>query len=80
MWDKCAVRLIGYGTEEVMGRSLVEEFITDDIKNLGLIALFGLFVSAGPRCCAIGLFFYLLRSLTLSISRTNQKCVHHLEP
>jgi len=27
------MRLIGYGTEEVMGRSLVQEFITDDFKT-----------------------------------------------
>jgi len=26
------MRLIGYSTEEVMGRSLVQEFITDDFK------------------------------------------------
>jgi len=28
VWNKCAMRLIGYSTEEVMGRSLVQEFIT----------------------------------------------------
>ena len=27
------MRLIGYSTEEVMGRSLVQEFITDDFKT-----------------------------------------------
>ena len=26
------MRLIGYSTEEVMGRSLVQNFITDDFK------------------------------------------------
>ena len=33
VWNKCAMRLIGYSTEEVMGRSLVQEFITDDFKT-----------------------------------------------
>jgi len=30
---KCAMRLIGYSTEEVMRHSLVQEFITDDFKT-----------------------------------------------
>ena len=29
---QCAIGLIGYSTEEVMGRSLVQEFITEDFK------------------------------------------------
>ena len=33
VWNKSASRLIGYGTEEVMGRSLVQDFITDDFKT-----------------------------------------------
>lgn len=33
VWNKCAVRLIECGTEEVMGRSL--EFIADDFKTGG---------------------------------------------
>jgi PAS domain S-box-containing protein len=32
VWNKCAMRLIGYTSEEVMGRSLVQEFIIDDFK------------------------------------------------
>jgi len=33
VWNKCAMRLIGYGSEEVMGRSLVQDFITDDFSK-----------------------------------------------
>ena len=33
VWNKCATRLLGYGAEEVVGRSLVQEFITDDFKT-----------------------------------------------
>ena len=33
VWNKCAMRLTGYNTEEVTGRSLVQEFITDDFKT-----------------------------------------------
>ena len=32
VWNKCAKRLIGYSTEEVMGHSLVQEFITNDYQ------------------------------------------------
>ena len=32
VWNQCAMRLVGYTTEEVMGYSLVQEFITDDFK------------------------------------------------
>ena len=32
VWNKCAMRLIGYSTEEVMGHSLVQEFITNDYQ------------------------------------------------
>ena len=32
VWNQCAVRLVGYSTEEVMGRSLVQEFITNDYQ------------------------------------------------
>ena len=32
VWNKCAMRLIGYSTEEVMGHSLVQEFITQDYQ------------------------------------------------
>jgi len=30
IWNQCAMRLVGYSTEEVMGRSLVQEFITPE--------------------------------------------------
>ena len=33
VWNKCDVRLIGYSAKEVMGRSLVQEFIADDFKK-----------------------------------------------
>eukprot|EP00521_Asterionellopsis_glacialis_P014393 CAMPEP_0195306064 /NCGR_PEP_ID=MMETSP0707-20130614/37010_1 /TAXON_ID=33640 /ORGANISM="Asterionellopsis glacialis, Strain CCMP134" /LENGTH=700 /DNA_ID=CAMNT_0040370273 /DNA_START=318 /DNA_END=2416 /DNA_ORIENTATION=- len=33
VWNQCAVRLVGYSTEEVMGYSLVQKFITDDFKT-----------------------------------------------
>jgi PAS domain S-box-containing protein len=33
LWNNSASRLIGYGTEEVMGCSLVQEFITADFKT-----------------------------------------------
>ena len=33
VWNKCASRLIGYSADEVMGRSLVQDFITDDFKT-----------------------------------------------
>ena len=29
VWNECARRLIGYSTKEIMGRSLVQDFITD---------------------------------------------------
>jgi PAS domain-containing protein len=32
VWNKSASRLIGYSTEEVMGHSLVQEFITKDYQ------------------------------------------------
>ena len=33
VWNQCAMELVGYSTEEVMGHSLVQEFITDDFKS-----------------------------------------------
>jgi len=33
VWNQCAMRLVGYCTNEVMGHSLVKEFITDDYKT-----------------------------------------------
>jgi PAS domain S-box-containing protein len=33
VWNQCAIRLVGYSTEEVMGKNLVREFITDDFKT-----------------------------------------------
>jgi PAS domain S-box-containing protein len=33
LWNKSASRFIGYSTEEVMGCSLVQEFITNDFKT-----------------------------------------------
>ena len=33
IWNQCAMRLVGYSTEEVMGKNLVEEFITDEFKT-----------------------------------------------
>ena len=33
VWNQCAMRLVGYSSEEVMGHSLVKEFITDDFKR-----------------------------------------------
>lgn len=35
VWNKCAMRLIGYRTKEVMGRSLVQEFIVNNFKTGG---------------------------------------------
>ena len=32
MWNKNAHKLVGYTPEEVMGKNLVREFITDDFK------------------------------------------------
>eukprot|EP00985_Skeletonema_marinoi_P028970 scaffold26420_cov183-Skeletonema_marinoi.AAC.1 len=32
VWNQCAMRLVGYSSEEVMGHSLVQEFITEDYK------------------------------------------------
>jgi PAS domain S-box-containing protein len=32
VWNKCASCLIGYSADEVMGRLLVQDFITDDFK------------------------------------------------
>ena len=32
VWNQCAMRLVGYTSEEVMGHSLVQEFITGDFK------------------------------------------------
>ena len=32
IWNQCAMCLVGYSTEEVMGHSLVEEFITHDYQ------------------------------------------------
>jgi PAS domain-containing protein len=33
VWNKCASRLIGCSTKEVMGRSPVQDFIADDFKT-----------------------------------------------
>ena len=33
VWNQCAMRLVGYSTEEVMGKNLVQEFITDEFKT-----------------------------------------------
>ncbi|KAL7460376.1 hypothetical protein ACHAXS_000830, partial [Conticribra weissflogii] len=33
VWNQCAMRLVGYSSEEVMGHSLVQEFITEDFKT-----------------------------------------------
>eukprot|EP00986_Skeletonema_menzelii_P010008 scaffold4700_cov111-Skeletonema_menzelii.AAC.1 len=33
VWNQCAKDLVGYSNEEVMGHSLVQEFITDDFKT-----------------------------------------------
>jgi PAS domain S-box-containing protein len=33
VWNQCAMQLVGYSTEEVMGKNLVKEFITDDFKT-----------------------------------------------
>ena len=32
VWNQCAMHLVGYSTEEVMGHRLVEEFITKDYQ------------------------------------------------
>lgn len=32
VWNICARKLVGYGTAEVMGHSLVQEFITQDYQ------------------------------------------------
>jgi PAS domain S-box-containing protein len=32
VWNICARKLVGYSTEEVMGHSLVQEFITKDYQ------------------------------------------------
>ena len=32
VWNICARKLVGYSTDEVMGHSLVQEFITDDYQ------------------------------------------------
>ena len=32
VWNQCAARLTGFGGEEVAGKRLVEEYITDDYK------------------------------------------------
>ena len=33
VWNKCACSLVGYTPEEVMGKILVKEFITDEFKT-----------------------------------------------
>jgi PAS domain-containing protein len=33
VWNQCAMRLVGYSSEEVMGKNLVKEFITDEFKT-----------------------------------------------
>jgi PAS domain S-box-containing protein len=32
VWNQCAMRLVGYSSQEVMGKRLVEEFITKDYQ------------------------------------------------
>lgn len=32
VWNKCARKLVGYTPDEVMGKNLVQEFITDEFK------------------------------------------------
>jgi PAS domain S-box-containing protein len=33
VWNQCAMKLVGYSTEEVIGKILVKEFITDEFKT-----------------------------------------------
>ena len=33
VWNKCARSLVGYTPEDVMGKNLVKEFITDEFKT-----------------------------------------------
>jgi PAS domain S-box-containing protein len=33
VWNQCAMQLVGYSREEVMGSNLVREFITDNFKT-----------------------------------------------
>jgi PAS domain S-box-containing protein len=33
VWNKCAMRIVGYTAEEVMGKNLVKEFITKDYQG-----------------------------------------------
>ena len=40
VWNKCASRLIGYSADEVMGRSLVQDFITELMISKQLFKLY----------------------------------------
>ena len=33
VWNQCAMRLVGYSSDEVMGKILVKEFITNKFKT-----------------------------------------------
>ncbi len=33
VWNQCAMRLVGYSSDEVMGKILVNEFITNEFKT-----------------------------------------------
>jgi len=33
IWNQCAMQMVGYSTEQVIGQDFVREFITDDFKT-----------------------------------------------
>lgn len=41
LWNHCVMRLMGYTTEEVMGHSLLQEFITDGLQTAVQAVLVG---------------------------------------
>ena len=53
VWNTCAMRLIGYSTEEVMGHSLVQDFIANDYQASVQAVLDEAFTGAETGMCVI---------------------------
>jgi PAS domain-containing protein len=70
VWNKCARSLVGYTPEEVMGKNLVQEFITDEFKTAVQAvldqALHG--EETGELFCVTHMKFFSLKFINFAIA------------